>query len=200
MRMLLVAHILIVSGLLVGCEPAPQTATLATSPAVPPTPPPPPSATATAGSAAANSNADKAAQIDPGVAGDLATAAVPLGAKAFLQASAEFSKTLGGITDGPSANAAAPQMKIQTAKIKATLPAFKLFMATAPKEQVLLVLQQQAADQMAHEPSVDLTELARQPGNEAFREAYIGFFVVMRDDGTSGTRRSAERELAKLMQ
>jgi hypothetical protein len=76
-------------------------------------------------------------------------------------------------------------------------------MATAPKAQVELVFRQQMADQMEaagdRSPGA-LIDLAKQPGNEEFRAAYIGHWIVLRDDGTSGTRRSAERELAKLQQ
>ncbi len=44
------------------------------------------------------------------------------------------------------------------------------------------------------------TTLANTPENESFRQPYITYLHVLRHDGTSGTRRQAERELAKLQQ
>jgi hypothetical protein len=138
--------------------------------------------------------------IDPGVAGDVAMAAVPPDAKAFLSVSAELNLTLAALTDGQSANAAAPRLADLAAQLEVLFPAFKRFMATAPKQQVELVFRQQAADlvEAAGDKRPDLTKLAQDPANRPFREAYIAYLHVLRDAGTSGTRRSAVRELAKL--
>ncbi len=130
-------------------------------------------------------------------------AAVPPDAKAFLRVSGDLYKTFATITDGASANAAAPRIRQCNAEMKALFPGFKRFMATAPDAQVELVMRQQMTDQMAAvgERSLsELVDLAKEPGNEEFRAAYIEHLIVLRDDGTSGTRRGAERELAKLQQ
>jgi hypothetical protein len=196
-----------------GCEPPNSSgppAGIVSGPPAPPSssrvspPPPPPPAGSEAGRAQSSSKADEIAEhIDPGIAGDLAMAAVPPDAKAFLRVSGDLYKTFAEITDGASANAAAPRIQQLNAEMKALFPAFKRFMATAPDAQVELVFKQQAADQLAavrDRSMSDLVDLAKEPGNEEFRSAYIGHLIVLRDDGTSGTRRSAERELAKLQQ
>jgi hypothetical protein len=170
----------------------------------PPPAPPPPISDQTSDHSERASKADEIAEhIDPGLAGDAAMAAVPPDAKAFLRVSGDLYKTFASITDGESANAAAPRIRELNAEMKALFPAFKRFMATAPKAQVELVFRQQMADQReaaGDRSPVALIDLAREPGNEEFRAAYIGHLIVLRDDGTSGTRRSAEQELAKLRQ
>jgi hypothetical protein len=145
---------------------------------------------------------ERAQKIDPGLAGDVAMAAMPLDAKAFLKVSTELFKTLGQIADGRSANAAAPRITELAAEMKAHFPGFKRFMAIASDKQLELIFQQQAADQEAEFGSnrSDLVALAKEPGNEAFRTAYVAYLHVLRDDGTIGTRRQAERELAQLQQ
>jgi hypothetical protein len=197
----------------VGCEPpgaSSPPAGIVSAPAEapsgggPPPPPPPPSSEQASAANERSTKADEIAEhLDPGVAGDLAMAAVPPDAKAFLRVSGDLCKTFASITDGASANAAAPRIRELNAEMKALFPAFKRFMATAPDAQVELVFRQQAADQMAavRDRSLsELVDLAKQPGNEEFRAAYIGHLIVLRDDGTSGTRRGAERELSKLQQ
>jgi hypothetical protein len=196
-----------------GCEPpnssGPPAGIVSGPPAPPsssnvsPPPPPPPAGGGDAtGATEGKSKADEIAEhIDPGIAGDLAMAAVPPDARAFLRVSGDLYKTFASITDGASANAAAPRIHQLNAEMKALFPAFKRFMATAPDAQVELVFKQQAADQLAavrDRSMSELVDLAKEPGNEEFRAAYIGHLIVLRDDGTSGTRRGAERELAKL--
>ena len=177
-------------------EPAPAAAGASGPP-----PPPPAIAANPPPQDAEASGAKRAAMIDPGVAGDIAMAAVPPDAKAFLNVSAEINKTLAALADGETANAAAPRLAGLAAQLEASFPSFKRFMATAPEEQVELVFRKQAADQLAAAGGgdrPDLTKLAQDPANRPFREAYIAYLHVLRDAGTSGTRRSAVRELAKL--
>jgi hypothetical protein len=129
-------------------------------------------------------------------------AAVPPDARAFLNVSSELFKTLGQISDGPSANAAAPRITQLAAEMKVHFPGFKRFMAIASDKQLELVFQQQAADQEAAFGSnrSDLIALAKAPGNEEFRAAYVNYLNVLRIDGTIGTRRQADRELARLQE
>jgi hypothetical protein len=196
-----------------GCEPPDSSAPpagIVSAPAEmpgggpPPPPPPPPGNGQTSAANERASKVDEAVEhIDPGIAGDLAMAAVPPDAKGFLRVSGDLYQTFASITDGASANAAAPRIHQLNAEMKALFPGFKRFVATAPDAQVELVFQQQAADLQAavgDRSLSELVDLAKQPGNEEFRSAYIGHLIVLRDDGTSGTRREAERELARLQQ
>lgn len=208
-----IAAMCLVAFLVTGCEPpkaSSSPAGIVSAPAEAPggsgplPPPPPPSGDkASAPAESASKTGEIAEQLDPGVAGDVAMSAVPPDAKAFLRVSGELYKTFASVLDGAAANAAAPRIRELNAEMKALFPAFKRFMATAPDAQVELVMRQQMVDQMGaigQRSSSDLIDFARQPGNEEFRAAYIEHLIVLRDDGTSGTRRSAERELARLQQ
>jgi hypothetical protein len=207
MRLIFFARltVLMLAGGAIGCAPPANQAQPAPANSGGPPAPPAPSGPAEIASGAGNSALPpspprESPQEPPPLTG--LPALSPLAAYENLEK--RINATLRSITDGASANAAAPELNGLTAELKLKLRPYLASIAAmsdAEQDAYLQRKTQEAISQKSSGNEVDhsmLIDLARQPGNEPFKAALVAMFQTMNDEGSTGIRRTATRMLEKL--
>lgn len=122
--------------------------------------------------------------------------------QSYLATENEISKLLLTVTDNATAAAAAPQLEALATELRPKIRPFWLWMAQASSEEKTKFVQDRAMAAKAMESSPAIanraTELARQPGNEAFKAALASVYQAAIDEAPRVHAAQAQKQLDDL--